>query len=204
MMVSLTLPVVATWKWLPPCWGLATLVNSFFSTATIVDCDRSFHYIKGRVLNQMLLEVLHDTFSHAMWASMMSATMHDKECAQNPQNFDRRVTLTTKLQKYLICNICKIYIPQKFVCIRGEPLWYFEAIMILEHHISWLWEQSQLLILTIFDEKLMQKVMFDKVLCVLWIFGIRIAITIMRGQHQHHGCEEDIAKFNIIKIIAQL
>ena len=62
MMVSLTLPVVAKWE-------VATLVNSFFSTATIVDCDRSLQYIKGRLLDQMFLKVMHNTFSHAMSAS---------------------------------------------------------------------------------------------------------------------------------------
>ena len=46
--------------------------------------------------------------------------------------------------------------------------------------------------------------MFDKILCVIWIFGTITAITIMTGQHQHHDCEEDIAIFNIIDIIANL
>ena len=39
---------------------------------------------------------------------------------------------------------------------------------------------------------------------VTWIFETRIAIVIMTNQHQLHGCEEDIAMFNIIEIIAQL
>ena len=40
--------------------------------------------------------------------------------------------------------------------------------------------------------------------CLLWIFETRISITIIRNQHQHHDCEEDITMFDIIKIIAQL
>ena len=43
---------------------------------------------------------------------------------------------------------------------KGQQLWYFEAITILEHHISQLWEHSQLWILSIFDETLIQQVMF--------------------------------------------
>ena len=40
--------------------------------------------------------------------------------------------------------------------------------------------------------------------CLLWIFEIRIAITIMTDQHLYHDCEEDITMFDIIEIIAQL
>ena len=46
---------------------------------------------------------------------------------------------------------------------RGEWLWCFEAIAILEYHISQLWNNHDYIIVTIFDEKSMQQVMFDKV-----------------------------------------
>ena len=39
---------------------------------------------------------------------------------------------------------------------------------------------------------------------LLWIFETRIAITIMRDQHQHHDWEEDITIMSNIEIIAQL
>ena len=39
---------------------------------------------------------------------------------------------------------------------------------------------------------------------LLWIFETRIAITIMRDQHQHHDCEEDITIISNIEIIVQL
>ena len=40
--------------------------------------------------------------------------------------------------------------------------------------------------------------------CLLWIFEIRIAITIITDQHQYHDCEEDITISDVIEIITQL